>query len=106
MRRNAVISINIHDIDFDKKTIGVLEKGGLVHKYKISQEGLNAIKTYIDRERLTDNEQWNSPAFFLSNSPNKKGDGRLGLDHRFGHFFVSVFPASIIDLWFIHNPAC
>lgn len=57
MRRNAVISINIHDIDFEKKTIGVLEKGGLTHKYKISQEGLNAIKTYIDRERSTDNEQ-------------------------------------------------
>ena len=70
MRRNAVISINIHDIDFEKKTIGV-------HKYKISQEGLNAIKTYIDRERSTDNEQWNSPALILSNSPNKKGDGRL-----------------------------
>jgi len=77
MRRNAVISINIHDIDFEKKTIGVLEKGGLTHKYKISQEGLSAIKTYIDRERLTDNEQWSSPALFLSNSPNKKGDGRL-----------------------------
>jgi len=77
MRRSAVIKIDLHNVDFDKKIIAVIEKGGLTHKYKISQEGLNAIETYIERERSIDNERWNSPALFLTNSPNKKGDGRL-----------------------------
>ncbi|KPA16099.1 Tyrosine recombinase XerD [Candidatus Magnetomorum sp. HK-1] len=77
MRRSAVTNIDFDKVDFNKKTIAVVEKGGLTHKYKISQEGLNSMATYIDRERSTDNEHWNSPALFLSNSPNKKGDGRL-----------------------------
>jgi len=77
MRRKAVTNIDIHNINFDRKTISVVEKGGFTHSPKISQEGLNAIKAYIDRERLIDNERWNSPTLFLSNSPNKKGNGRL-----------------------------
>ena len=76
MRRNAVISINIHDIDCEKKTIGVLEKGGLTQKYKIRQEGLNAIKTiktYIDRERSTDNEDHIFEVSFIYPSNHFKG---------------------------------
>ncbi|ETR72135.1 MAG: Integrase family protein [Candidatus Magnetoglobus multicellularis str. Araruama] len=77
MRRSAVTSIDLHNVDFEKKTISVIEKGGLTQKYKISKEGLEAIKDYIDLERSKGNERWNSPALFLSNSPNKKGNGRL-----------------------------
>ncbi len=75
MRRGAVCKINRDDVDFTGKKIAVQEKGGLVHNYKISNEGLDAIRDYIDLERSRDSEKCPSPALFLPyiTRPNLKG---------------------------------
>ena len=77
MRRGAVCKINLDDVDFKSKKIAVVEKGGLIHNYKISNEGLEAIQDYIDRERNADNEAWNSPALFLPYNTKPNPNGRL-----------------------------
>ena len=77
MRRNAVTTINIDDVDTDLKTIGVIEKGGGQRTCNISTEGINAIRDYIINERDQDAEHWQSPALFLASSTIKKSTGRL-----------------------------
>lgn len=77
MRRQAVTSINLADIDFDGRGITVMEKGRVRHTYQISKEGLEAISDYIHKERNLDTVMWNTPALFLSACTNKKGNGRL-----------------------------
>jgi len=77
MRRTAVVRLDIDDVDFDNRSVKVLEKGGVTHCYKISREGLQAIKDYVDQERDNDFEKWQSPALFLSASTTAHGNGRL-----------------------------
>ncbi len=77
MRRRAVTTINLSDVDFVKKKITVEEKGGMRHTYQINKEGLAAIRDYIEKERDTDYEKWQSPALFLSPCTNPNGNGRL-----------------------------
>ena len=76
MRRAAVRNLDLKDVDFRKRVVRVVEKGGVEHAYQISQEGLQAIKDYIERERPEDHEKWGSPALFLSPVTNALGDGR------------------------------
>ncbi|MDD4358039.1 MAG: tyrosine-type recombinase/integrase, partial [Smithellaceae bacterium] len=66
MRRKAVTAINLSDVDFVKKKITVEEKGGMRHTYQINKEGLAAIRDYIQNERESDFEKWQSPSLFLS----------------------------------------
>ncbi len=77
MRRTAVVKLDIDDVDFDNRSVKVLEKGGVTHCYKISREGLMAIKDYLDQERDEDFEKWQSPALFLSTNTTAHGNGRL-----------------------------
>lgn len=77
MRRKAVTAVNLSDVDFGKKKITVEEKGGMRHTYQINKEGLAAIRDYIENERETDYEKWQSPALFLSPCTNPNGNGRL-----------------------------
>jgi integrase len=65
MRRRAVTAINLADVDFEQKTIEVEEKGGSRHAYQINKESLRAILDYIEIERNTDDEKFQSPALFL-----------------------------------------
>ena len=62
MRRAAVRNLNLDDVDFKRRSVSVEEKGGRTHTYKISGEGLAAIKDYINKERGGDNKKWKSPA--------------------------------------------
>lgn len=77
MRRAAATRLDVDDVDFKKKTVTVEEKGGVSHRYQISNEGLQTIRDYLGRERQQDNEKWKSSALFLSPSTNPNGDGRL-----------------------------
>jgi integrase len=77
MRRAAATKLDVGDVDFKKKTVTVEEKGGVSHSYQISNEGLEAIRDYLERERPQDNEKWRSSALFLSPATNPNGDGRL-----------------------------
>lgn len=79
MRRAAVRNLDLKDVDFRKRVVKVIEKGGVEHAYQISQEGLQAIRDYIERERPEDHEKWGSPALFLSPATNALGDGRLNV---------------------------
>lgn len=74
MRRTAVVKLNLDD---DNPSLKVLEKGGINHSYKISREGLQAIRDYLDQEREDDVEKWQNPALFLSARTTAHGDGRL-----------------------------
>jgi site-specific recombinase XerD len=77
MRRQAVTSINLADVDYEKRKITVEEKGGMRHAYQISKEGVTAILDYVKNERDADNDKWQSPALFLSPYTNPHGNGRL-----------------------------
>lgn len=66
MRRAAVRNIDLPDVDFEKRLINVEEKGGRTHGYKISREGISAIKDYVAKERAADFKKWKSYALFLS----------------------------------------
>lgn len=44
MRRAAVRSLNLADVDWKRKSLSVVEKGGHTHRYQISGEGLQAIR--------------------------------------------------------------
>ncbi len=79
MRRAAVTNMSVDDIDFKKKTLSVEEKGGVHHSYQISNEGLQAIRDYVERERGQDEVKWQSPALFLSPATVPHGDGRLAV---------------------------
>ena len=54
-----------------------MEKGGYTHGYKISNQGLEAIKNYLEKERELDNERWQSPALFLPECSVASASGRL-----------------------------
>ncbi len=77
MRRGAVTKINIHDIDFNKATITVEEKGSVQVKYNISKTGLAAIQDYVETDREPDQNHWSSPALFLTAETIRNGTGRL-----------------------------
>ena len=77
MRRAAVTRIDLADVDMERKRITVEEKGGAIHTYEISREGMEAIKAYIEHERTSDNVKWQSPALFLTSCTNAHGNGRL-----------------------------
>lgn len=79
MRRAAARNLDLKDVDFKKRVVRVVEKGGVEHAYQISQEGLQAIRDYIERERLRDDEKWRSPALFLTPASNALGDGRMNV---------------------------
>lgn len=79
MRRAAIRNLDLKDVNFKSQTVSVKEKGGTVHSYHISREGLRAIQDYLDQERQLDNVQWKSAALFLSPSTTPHGDGRLNL---------------------------
>jgi integrase len=79
MRRAAVRNLNLDDVDWKKKMLAVREKGGLVHRYQISAEGLQAIRDYVDEERGSDAKLWKSPALFLAAGSVAHGDGRLSV---------------------------
>jgi integrase len=77
MRRAAVRNLNIKDVNFKKRSVSAEEKGGRKHTYKITSEGLAAIKDYIEKERKQDLKRWKSPALFLSPATTAHGNGRL-----------------------------
>jgi len=80
MRRAAVVNLDLEDVDFKKKALSVREKGGLVHRYQISGEGLQAIKDYIENERKEDSKAWGSSALFLPASTVTQSSGRLAVN--------------------------
>lgn len=80
MRRTAVVNLDLEDVDFKKKAVSVREKGGLIHRYQISAEGLQAIRDYIENERKTDAKAWDSPALFLPASTVPQSSGRLAVN--------------------------
>lgn len=79
MRRAAIRSLNLADVDFKRKSLSVVEKGGHTHRYQISGEGLAAIRDYIDKERGIDDEVIQSPALFLPASNNGNAKERLSV---------------------------
>ena len=78
MRRAAICNLNWTAVDGKKRSITVEEKGGHLHTYHISQEGLQAIKDYLNQERTLDAIAWQSAALFLP-AANATSPGRLGV---------------------------
>jgi integrase/recombinase XerC len=78
MRRAAACNLDLSEIDFDKHTVSVREKGGQTHRYKISKEGAKAILDYLREERDTDAGAFPlSTALFLPAATVVKSHGRL-----------------------------
>jgi site-specific recombinase XerD len=77
MRRTAITNLNLVDIDFDRRILSVVEKGGSVQPYPISRQGIAAISDYLEQERRVDQAKWKAHALFLASSSSPHGDGRL-----------------------------
>lgn len=77
MRRAAICKLNLADIDVERRTVSIEEKGGYVHTYQISREGLQAIQDYMANERGQDAERWQTGAVFLPAVTVPKSSGRL-----------------------------
>lgn len=77
MRRGAVCRLNLAEVDFDKRLLSVQEKGRNYHTYRISRDGIEAIKDYLEHERPQDDKKWQSPALFLPANTVARSDGRL-----------------------------
>jgi integrase len=80
MRRAGVVNLDLADVDFKKKSVAMREKGGLIHRYQISTEGLQAIRDYVDKERKADAKAWNSSALFVPASTVPQSSGRLAVN--------------------------
>lgn len=65
MRRGAVANLKLADIKFESRLLPVVEKGGYTHAYKISRQGVGAIRDYLENERSDDDAYWESTALFL-----------------------------------------
>lgn len=78
MRRAAVVALNLVDIDFERSSVTVEEKGGVRHRYKVSREGMQALRDYLERERGEDAITYpECAAFFLASSTVRNSNGRL-----------------------------
>ncbi len=77
MRRAAITKLNLEGMDVRRKTLTVEEKGGSMHTYQISHEGLQAIRDYVAHERESDAAYWQSVALFLPTSTTHHSHGRL-----------------------------
>ena len=77
MRRAAAVNANLADVDFKRRIVSTIEKGGAIKDYDISKEGIQAIRDYVEKERPADEEKWQSPVLFLK-AANVAGDhGRM-----------------------------
>ncbi len=76
MRRAAVVNLNIHDVDWENCLILTQEKGGMNHSYPISNQGIAAIKDYINNERNSDQND-RSSALFVPASSITNSNGHL-----------------------------
>ena len=78
MRRAAVVTLDLHDVDLQKRTAAVREKGGYFHRYQASREAIRAIEDYLEHERGGDADAYpDSPALFLAAAPSGRSAGRL-----------------------------
>lgn len=78
MRRAAIGEIDLNNVDFKKRRVTTIEKGGYQKTYAISREGIKAIENYLDNERVGDAEYWQNSKLFLSaGMGNIRGDGQL-----------------------------
>ena len=77
MRRSEAANLDVENVELKTRTVNVRIKGGQIHPYKISRQGIEAIQEYMDKERKADNQAWRSPALFLSARNIKAAKGRL-----------------------------
>ena len=60
--------LQLPNVNFEKRLLQVVEKGGYTHGYKISKQGLGALRKYLEEERGPDVEHWQAFALFLPSS--------------------------------------
>jgi hypothetical protein len=78
MRRAEVTSIDLADVDFQRNTVRIIQKGGQQRRCQVSREGMRAIQDYIEKERAGDAAKWRaSPALFLPAASVARSSGRL-----------------------------
>lgn len=65
MRKGALAAINIEDFDLDGKTLTVVDKGNIVHRYNLSNSTMEMIYEWIHDRRLI-LRQSDCDAFFIS----------------------------------------
>lgn len=65
VRKSALASINLEDIDFDKKILMVIDKGSIIHEYNLSDTTIQLIKAWL-RDRNEIMEELHCDALFVS----------------------------------------
>lgn len=86
MRRAAVTRIDLEGVDFERKRIATVEKGGFACEYRISAGGLQAIRDYLAHERGEDSKYFDAPTLFLPAHTVARSASRL-------------HPKAVNDIW-------
>jgi integrase/recombinase XerC len=76
MRKTALSSINIEDVNLEDNKLSIIDKGDITHDYPLNPTEKNAILTWLDkRNEFKDAE--NSSALFISNKGNRISGAEL-----------------------------
>lgn len=77
IRKTALTSINIEDIDIKECTLSVVDKGNKIHIYNLNEQTINYLKKWLrDREKVS-NEKSGS-ALFIGKSGERLTDKSIG----------------------------
>lgn len=76
MRKTALSSINIEDIDVQNKRLTVIDKGDKKQSYKLYDKELEAISNWLDKRKLFKNAE-DTSALFISNIGNRISEAEL-----------------------------
>ena len=76
MRKSALSSINIEDIDFENRRLYVVDKGDVEHEYRLKDSVIDALNTWIKKRKSFTNADL-SDALFISNLGNRISESEL-----------------------------
>ena len=119
MRKGALRSINVSDINFENSTLSVIDKGDILHEYSLSPTSIYYIKEWMrDKEFLHPCAQ--TEALFVSNEGNRISEhgidkivakysnaalGRAISPHKLRSGFISIIQNKTHDIEFTRRVA-
>lgn len=76
MRKAALSSINIDDVDLENKKLTIIDKGDMTHQYCLNATEVEAIGKWIEKRNNFSNAE-NTSALFISNLGNRISESEL-----------------------------
>ena len=76
MRKAALASINMDDVDLENKKLTIIDKGDITHEYILNTAEINAINSWLEK-RTEFRGSDDSSALFISNLGNRLSESEL-----------------------------